>query len=100
MVLDNAEAPTVELPIKIPLEDSPKMGEDGLGRRQLNRPSIKGRGRASGVDPMNSIAHATLATAMLVMVCGCSAFREQVAQQDDALCQSYGAMPGTPQYTD
>jgi hypothetical protein len=38
--------------------------------------------------------------ALVAVLSGCSQFREHVAQQDDALCQSYGALPGTPQYTD
>jgi Tfp pilus assembly protein PilV len=43
---------------------------------------------------------AMVAILIAATLCGCSAFREQVAQQDDAECRSHGALPGTAEYTD
>jgi hypothetical protein len=40
-----------------------------------------------------------LATSLACPLCSC-ANPEQIAARQDAVCQSYGAKPGTPGYTD
>jgi hypothetical protein len=36
---------------------------------------------------------------LLLLLPGCAAIAERRAAADDAKCQSYGATPGTPEYT-
>jgi hypothetical protein len=39
-----------------------------------------------------------IAAALVTVLSGCGASREQLAQDDDATCQSYGAQPGSQAY--
>src|SRR5712691_7650704 len=54
---------------------------------------------AMNAFPSRSRTQFVLAGLFAWALCGCAS-PEQIAARQDAICQSYGAVPGSPEYTD